>query len=130
MRNGLRLTPAAVAVTAAALVVAACGGSSSNNNKSGGGGSATAAPNGLANVSVNQGQKKGGTLNLVSNEGWEHLDPGQSYFQVDYVVVYATQRPLYSFKPDNFKQMVPDLAESLPQVSSDGKTVTVKIKPN
>ena len=35
----------------------------------------------------------GGTLTLTSNEGWEHLDPGASYFQIDYVVVYATQTP-------------------------------------
>ena len=35
----------------------------------------------------------GGTLNMISNEGWEHLDPGASYFQIDYVVVYATQTP-------------------------------------
>jgi peptide/nickel transport system substrate-binding protein len=76
-------------------------------------------------------QQKGGTLNLVSNEGWEHLDPGQSYFQIDYVVVYATQRPLYSFKPDNGgSQAVPDLAAAPPQISKDGKTVTVHIKPN
>jgi peptide/nickel transport system substrate-binding protein len=130
MRNALRLTPAAVAVTAAALVVAACGSSNNNSSGGGGGGGTSTSSKGMANVAVSQGQKKGGTLNVVSNEGWEHLDPGQGYFQIDYVVIYATQRPLYSFKPDNGNQMVPDLAESLPQVSKDGKTVTVKIKPN
>jgi peptide/nickel transport system substrate-binding protein len=44
------------------------------------------------------------------------------------MVEYATQRPLYSYKPDNSTQMVPDLAESPPEVSADGKTVTVKIR--
>ena len=69
----------------------------------------------------------GGTLNVISNEGWEHLDPGASYFQIDYVVVYATQRPLYTFTPTSNKP-VPLLASGPPQISADGKTVTVHIK--
>ena len=68
------------AVIVAALAVAACGGS---NNKSGtapgaktGGTSQTSTANGYANVAIDQGQQKGGTLHVVSAEGWEHLDPG------------------------------------------------------
>jgi peptide/nickel transport system substrate-binding protein len=123
---------AAIGVSACTFVVAACGGSSGG----GGGGNSTssgsaAAPkvSGLANVKPAQGQTKGGTLNIVSAEGWEHLDPGQSYFQIDYIVVYATQRPLYSFKPDG-STPTPDVADGPPQITADGKTVTVKIKPN
>src|SRR4051794_2632934 len=127
----LRLTPAVFAVGTTALALAACGGGGGGGGGGNNGGSApTTAPKGLANVKVDQGQQKGGTLNVVSNEGWEHLDPGQSYFQIDYMVVYATQRPLYSFKPDNPKQAVPDVAAAPPQISSDGKTVTIHIKPN
>jgi peptide/nickel transport system substrate-binding protein len=130
--------PAALAVGATALAVAACGSGGSGTSTSGGGGNAgTAQSNGAAagftggaNIAVKQGQQKGGTLNLISAEGWEHLDPGQSYFQIDYNVVYATQRPLYGYMPDNGKQAVPDLAAGPPQISKDGKTVTVKIKPN
>jgi peptide/nickel transport system substrate-binding protein len=124
-----KLTSAAVAAAVAALALAACGGSSSNNNSSAGGG-APANVSGLADVGTSSSQQKGGTLNVVSAEGWEHLDPGQSYFQIDYLVVYATQRPLYSFTPDSPRQAVPDLAAGPPQISKDGKTVTVKIKPN
>jgi peptide/nickel transport system substrate-binding protein len=124
-----KLTSAAVAAAVAALALAACGGSSSNNNSSAGGG-APANVSGLADVGTSSSQQKGGTLNVVSAEGWEHLDPGQSYFQIDYLAVYATQRPLYSFTPDSPRQAVPDLAAGPPQISSDGKTVTVKIKPN
>jgi peptide/nickel transport system substrate-binding protein len=83
----------------------------------------------MANVGPNQGQKKGGTLNLVSAEAWQHLDPGQSYFQIDYLVEYAIHRPLYSVKPEG-GDPVPDLADGAPQTSADGKTVTIKIKPN
>jgi peptide/nickel transport system substrate-binding protein len=134
--TAMRRSQLALVAVAAALAVAACGGS--NSSGSGGGGSSggtkssgakPASPSGGgAEVGISQGQQKGGTLNLVSAEGWQHLDPGESYFQIDYLVEYATQRPLYSFTPDS--KMTPDLAAGPPQISSDGKTVTIKIKPN
>jgi len=129
MRTPFRLTSAALAVGAVALTLAACGGSDHKGGGGGGGGeAASSTPKGLANVGMNQGQKKGGTLNLVSAEAWEHLDPGQAYFQVDYLVVMATHRPLYSFKPNS--ELTPDLADGQPKISSDGKTVTVHIRPD
>lgn len=124
---------AALGVACAAVVLAACGSDSGGGSTSttGTGSKAATATNtqGLANVATSQGQKKGGTLNLVSAEAWQHLDPGQSYFQIDYLVEYAIHRPLYSFKPEG-GDAVPDLADGAPEVSADGKTVTVKIKPN
>jgi peptide/nickel transport system substrate-binding protein len=123
--QNLKPIPIVVAAAAAAVALAACGGGNKTSSTSAG-----AAPSFKgANVAVNQGQKKGGTLNVVSNEAWEHLDPGQSYFQIDYLAVYATQRPLYSFRPDQ-KTPTPDLAAGPPQISADGKTVTIHIKPN
>jgi len=127
-----------LALLCAALTLAACGSSNSSSKKtssSGTSGGNASAPQssgnkGGANVAVSQGQKKGGALNIISNEGWEHLDPGQSYFQIDYVVVYAVQRPLYLYMPDDGSKPIPDLADGPPQISADGKTVTVKIKPN
>jgi peptide/nickel transport system substrate-binding protein len=120
---------------AAALALAACGGSNNDNNNGGGGGGkqsggtpSTSSKNGFANVAADQGQKKGGTLNVVTESGWQHLDPGESYYQLDYLVDYAVHRPLYSFDPDS--KLQPDLAAGPPEISSDGKTITVKIKPN
>jgi len=124
-----RRIPATLGVGVAALALAACG-SSNDKKASSSSSSSSITGKGGATVAVDQGQKKGGTLNIVSAEGWQNLDPGQAYFQIDYLVVYATQRPLYSFRPDNGKQAVPDLADGAPKVSADGKTVTVKIKPN
>ena len=40
----------------------------------------------------------------------------------------STQKSLYSYKPDDPINMQPDLAEGPPEVSEDGKTVTIKIK--
>jgi len=135
LRPRLALGPLALV---AALALAACGGSNSDNNDGGGttakkGGSSSQAPAsgenaGGANVSASQGQQKGGTLKVVSAEGWQHLDPGQSYFQIDYLVMYAVHRPLYSFDPSS--KLTPDLAAAPAEISPDGKTVTVKIRPD
>jgi peptide/nickel transport system substrate-binding protein len=132
--SNLALGPLAVAL---ALAVAACGGS----NSSGGGGSAaggagdTAKVGGIttvgnpqfADVVPSSNQQRGGTLNIVSHEAWQHLDPGESYFQIDYAAVLAVHRPLYEFTPDS--KLTPDLAASMPKISKDGKTVTVHIRP-
>ena len=134
-RPRLALGPLALV---AALALAACGGSNSDKNDGGGStakksGSSGQTPasgenGGGANVSASQGQQKGGTLKVVSAEGWQHLDPGESYFQIDYLVMYAVHRPLYSFDPSS--KLTPDLAAGPAEISPDGKTVTVKIKPN
>jgi peptide/nickel transport system substrate-binding protein len=119
-RHPKSLLVALVAVVSA-LALAACGSSNDNKSSSNGGG---------AEIKPVSGQKKGGTLQVQSAEGFEHLDPGSSYFQLDYEVVYAAHRPLYSFKPEDPTRVVPDLATSDPQISADEKTVTIKIRPN
>jgi hypothetical protein len=42
------------------------------------------------------GKRRGGTLTAYTSENFVHLDPGESYFVLDYSVDYATQRPLFS----------------------------------
>ncbi|HSZ15316.1 MAG TPA: ABC transporter substrate-binding protein [Solirubrobacteraceae bacterium] len=71
--------------------------------------------------------KRGGTLTVLQETDFEHLDPGLAYFSVDYAVVFATQRPLYSQKP-NATVETPDMAEGAPEISNGGKTVTVHLK--
>jgi peptide/nickel transport system substrate-binding protein len=119
----------AAAVTALAglfaLVLAACGSSSSKL--------ASSDPfnTGSFQNPLNEpltGGKRGGVLNVLSETDFEHLDPGIAYFSVDYTVVFATQRPLYSFKPNQQDESTPDLASGKPEVTNGGKTVTVHIK--
>jgi len=69
----------------------------------------------------------GGTLTAYQENDFENLDPGIAYYSTDYTVVYATQRPLYSYMP-NSTQEVPDLAEGPPALSDNGRTVTVRLK--
>ena len=74
------------------------------------------------------GGRRGGTLTVLNHADFERLDPGQAYGSVDYQAVYATQRPLYSYKPNTFSSPSPDLASGPPQISADRKTVTVHIR--
>lgn len=113
-----------------AIAVAACGSSSSGGSSTSSSSSAGISRSGMADVKPSSSQVRGGTLQVISNEGWEHLDPGASYFQIDYVIEYATQSPLYTYTPTNSVTPTPLLASGPPKVSSDGKTVTVHIKPN
>ena len=71
---------------------------------------------------------KGGTLRVLSASDVDYMDPGQAYYQVSYEVTQATQRTLYQFKGDETDKPVPDLAQSDPEISPDGKRVTVKLK--
>jgi peptide/nickel transport system substrate-binding protein len=118
MRTSARWRAAAVVAAVASLAVAGCGGSS-DDSSSGGGNQPTSPP---------QGAKKGGDLTVLYNADVDNIDPGITYYQYGFNVAYATQRPLYSYKPDDATNPQPDLAEGAPQISPDGKTVTVKIR--
>jgi peptide/nickel transport system substrate-binding protein len=118
-----------------ALVVAACG-SDDNNDSNSGGSSTSASKSGSGGGDVgtdntkaaNVQGKKGGHITMLAGSDVDFLDPGRSYFTQGYMVIYPTQRTLYSFKPQDSAKPVPDLAESDPQISSDKKTITVKIR--
>jgi peptide/nickel transport system substrate-binding protein len=72
---------------------------------------------------------QGGTLTmLTSGDVDDKLDPGYSYYQLDFIYTNATQRAVLGFKPQDSTSASPDLAASTPAVSSDGKTVTIKLK--
>ena len=74
--------------------------------------------------------KKGGTLTVYDSEDFEHLDPGEAYFSIDYEVMYATQMTLYHYLPDTGTTLTPYLASGMPVVTNGGKTITVHIRPN
>src|SRR5215210_459812 len=72
--------------------------------------------------------RRGGNLTFLAAADVDYLDPGQTYYVFGFQVGTATNRTLYAFKPDNSTTPVPDLAEGEPEISSDNKTVTVKIR--
>jgi peptide/nickel transport system substrate-binding protein len=132
--RSIRSVAAAALVAGLALLLAACGSSSSTTSTT----SSSSSPASSAAAALSTGGyqsplteaetgKRGGTLTALQETDFEHLDPGIAYFSVDYAVVFATQRPLYSQKP-NSSEATPDMAEGAPEISGGGKTVTVHLK--
>jgi peptide/nickel transport system substrate-binding protein len=108
-----------LAVALLAAVIAGCGGSNNNSTSTSSSGSSTSS----------SAPKKGGTLTmLASGDVDNNLDPGYSYYQYDFILDNDLHRTLYRYKPNDTTKPSPDLADGQPQVSSDGKTVTIKIK--
>src|ERR671917_414747 len=104
-------------LAALALAATGCGGSSSE------GGSGEAGNSGAPVKG-----KKGGKVTFLAAADVDYLDPGQTYYTFGYAVAYATQRPLYSFEPDDAETPVPDLADGDPQIAKDNKRITVKLR--
>jgi peptide/nickel transport system substrate-binding protein len=72
---------------------------------------------------------KGGTLTMLTNgDVDDKLDPGYSYYQLDFIYTNATQRGVLGYKPDDTTKASPDLAASYPTISNGGKTVTIKLR--
>jgi len=101
-----------------ALGAAGCGGDDDD--------SASEKP--ATNNTAPQEAKKGGDLTVMYAGDVDNIDPGITYYQYGFNVAYATQRPLYSFKPDDAINPEPDLAEGPPEIAEDGKSLTVKIR--
>src|SRR4051794_38356271 len=95
-----------VSVSLAALALAACGSTD------------TKTP-----VASHQ---RGGTLTVPWSGDVDSIDPGITYYSGGYMVAGVTQRTPIAYEPGRAAAR-PDLATALPEVSADGKTVTVKL---
>ncbi|MEA2518517.1 MAG: peptide/nickel transport system substrate-binding protein [Chloroflexota bacterium] len=120
MRRVLKSACALCAIVALALAISACGG--------GGGGKDTGGGFGALPSKQDTSGKRGGTLTVLNASDVDSMDPAVTYYQFGFNVFFAIQRGLYGFEPDQQLEPSPDLADGPPQISSDGKTVTVKIK--
>ncbi|HLG51986.1 MAG TPA: ABC transporter substrate-binding protein, partial [Chloroflexota bacterium] len=95
----------------------------------------SAAPTATATPQVTPapaGQAKGGAaplagaLHLFLQGEADTIDPGRASFVQEIEIVMRVFSNLYTF--DSKAQLVPDQADGMPQVSPDGKTITVKLK--
>jgi peptide/nickel transport system substrate-binding protein len=109
-------------MAALSLGVAACGSSSNDNNSNNSGTKTGTQQSGTP--------KTGGKLTVLWSNDVDYSDCGATYYQMGFFICYSTQRPLYSYKPDDATTLVPDLASAAPEVSADAKTVTIKIRPD
>ncbi|MFE4481804.1 ABC transporter substrate-binding protein, partial [Kitasatospora sp. NPDC056789] len=120
------------AAAAAVLVVTGCTSSSkdtgsASSSGTGGGSGANAATKGIVNAS----DKKGGTVTYEMKGTPDSLDPGNTYYAYIYNFSRLYARSLTTFNPapgDEGNKLVPDLAESMGQVSADGLTWTYKLR--
>jgi peptide/nickel transport system substrate-binding protein len=135
----LRMLPALAALIVV-LGLGACGGGDEQASNSGGtpaqgasGGAniteklfaGTAADN---RANPTEGAKKGGKLTILSSGDVDYMDPGKTYYSYTIGIENAINRGLYAYLPGDTSKPVPDLAEGDPDISKDGKTVTVKMK--
>lgn len=76
------------------------------------------------------GGKEGGTL-TGTYASFPELDPSLSYDQEGWTAMYDTYLPLLTYKHANGEEgaeVVPALAESLPEISNGGKTYTLTLR--
>src|SRR3954465_15488072 len=95
----------------AAFGIAACGG-----KKTGGGGGGG-----------------GGDINVALTSFPDYVDPQLSYTGEGWEVLWNVYTPLLTYKHAKGKegtQIVPALAEKMPDISPDGKTYKLKLRPN
>jgi peptide/nickel transport system substrate-binding protein len=117
MRRSFHWTLILGVLLALSLGVAACGGDDEDGGGEQGTGQGTPAEG-----------KKGGKLTALWTDDVDNIDCGISYYQMGFQVCKATQKALYGYEPEDAVNAIPDLAESDPQISEDGKQVTVKIR--
>ncbi len=75
-----------------------------------------------------QEPERGGTYHVLTNEQFGSLDAARAFNYIDWWISYTMlYNRLYQYDPAGVLQ--PDLAASLPEISEDGLTYTIKLKP-
>ena len=143
MSRSLLKTLMALAAIVAALAFSACGGDDDEGTTGSGGTPAQTEQGGeAANITEQlfagtakdnianptEGAKKGGKLTVLSGGDVDYMDPQKTYYSYAIGIINAIHRGLYAYPPAEALEPTPDLADGMPEISEDGKTVTVKIK--
>lgn len=114
------LLTATALVVGLALIAAACGSGGKKNSTAPAGGGTTSS-----------GSKTFANFRIAYDTGIDFLDPSLSYTVQGWAIMWNVYLPLLGYKhvngPDG-ATIVPYLAQSLPTVSSDGKTYTLTLR--
>ncbi|MEJ7892047.1 MAG: ABC transporter substrate-binding protein [Solirubrobacteraceae bacterium] len=139
MSRSMWRTMLALVAVFAALFVAACGSEDSGSDSDSGtpaqtqeesGGSATEelfAGSATDNLENPEDGVKGGKITILSGGDVDFMDPGKTYYTYAIGIMSALHRGLYAYEPGSLEP-TPDLAAGPPEISEDGKTVTVKLR--
>ncbi len=118
LRKARKAIVIACIVPLAAFGVAACG----KDDSGGGGGGAGAG-----------GEAGGGDITVTATSFPDYIDPQLSYTLEGWEVLWNVYTPLLTYKHAKGKdgtQVVPGLAETMPEISPDGLTYKLKLRPN
>jgi len=119
------LFAATVVLGAAALLAVACGGGGSKSSES------TVETGGSTGQQPAGGARKGGTARFNLASDTDYVDPALAYYQISWQMEYATCAKLLNY-PDKAgaagSQLQPEVAQSLPKISADGKTYTFTVR--
>ncbi|HYJ54378.1 MAG TPA: ABC transporter substrate-binding protein, partial [Mycobacterium sp.] len=118
LRKARKAIVIACIVPLAAFGVAACG----KDDSGGGGGGAGAG-----------GEAGGGDITVTATSFPDYIDPQLSYTLEGWEVLWNVYTPLLTYKHAKGKdgtQVVPGLAETMPEISPDGLTYKLKLLPN
>jgi ABC-type transport system substrate-binding protein len=118
-KRRLTLTASLFAVGVALLAAAGCGGGGSSNESQPPAATSTSKP------------VQGGTAKFNLASDTDFTDPALAYYQVSWQFLYSTCAKLLNY-PDKpapeGSQLQPEVAQSMPTVSGDGKTYTFTIR--
>jgi peptide/nickel transport system substrate-binding protein len=106
-------------VAVSALVLAACGSDDSGDTAKSGGSDTTAEA------------KSGGTLTGYYTSSPDYMDPALSYTQEGWTALWNVYTPLLTYRHEEGAggaELIPGLAEALPEISADGKTYKLKLR--
>jgi len=73
--------------------------------------------------------RRGGTLTVLNSGDVDTIDPGATYDLFAASVANAMQRSVMTYRPEDDRTPVPDLAASPPEVAPDAMSVTVRLRP-
>jgi len=79
------------------------------------------------------GTNNGGEINVTMTSFPDYVDPQLSYTVEGWEVLWNTYTPLLTYrhqKGDPGTDVVPGLAKDMPEISSDGKTYKLTLRPN
>lgn len=79
------------------------------------------------------GEKGGGDINITMTSFPDYVDPQLSYTVEGWEVLWNTYTPLLTYrhaKGDAGTDVVPGLAEGMPEISPDGMTYKLTLRPN
>src|SRR5918996_1403452 len=129
MRSKLRWLFALVAVAILAATVSACGDDDDDDGGEAPAASETGIPEEFtAPTAAPDDAQEGGELTVLASDDIDYMDPGAAFYQFTYMVTSASHRALLSWQPDDVEEPTPDLAESEPEISDDGMTITFTIR--